>query len=365
MASSEETLKTPGSTSDVRGPEFAYLCVDGFMNDILSACALSTAFETGLVDSLLLERALPVDGLPRRLGLEENGFTLLAALLEKSGVLTTGGFGVRLTEPFRRALGFRDLLQMKLSTARFGAHDLLDRFTEMIRHPRESIGRLDYCRLFAYNRGVEDTGENYERTKRWMHITTTLTRYEAPVSMLYYDFGRHARMLDIGGNSGEFLLQVLRRHLRLQGTVLDLPVVCRVGREHAAGRPGGERITFTGGDALRDPLPAGFDLVSFKSMLHDWPDEQAGRLLLNGSKALKPGGTLLIFERAALAPGEAPLSFSAIPSLLFFGAFRPAAFYENALKELGFSEIKTLRIDLEMPFHLITAQKVGREVSKA
>lgn len=336
-----------------------YLCVDLFMQDIFSARALATAFEIGLIDSLLQKPVLSSDVLAGGHGLKNHGLALLLGILKQSRVLTKNGSGFLLTDEFRRALDFRDLLQMKLSTANFGAHDLLDRFTDMIRRPRESIGALEYCRLFAYNRGVEQTAENYSRTKNWMHITSTLTRYEAPVCMKYHDFSRYANMLDIGGNSGEFLLQSCRRHPRLKGTVFDLPVVCRVGREHVRGEPEAERITFEEGDALKDALPSGFDLVSFKSMLHDWPDEQARRLLVNGSKALRPGGTLLIFERAALESEEAPLCFSAIPSLLFFGAFRPSALYEEQLRSLGFDRIETRRIDLEMPFHLITAQKSG------
>ena len=42
------------------------------------------------------------------------------------------------------------------------------------------------------------------------------------------DLAGRRRMLDVGGNSGEFLLQVCRRNPELQGTVIDLPLVCDV-----------------------------------------------------------------------------------------------------------------------------------------
>jgi len=132
-----------------------------------------------------------------------------------------------------------------------------------------------------------------------------------------------------------------------------------VGREHVAGQPEAARIKFMEGDALSGRLPSGFDLVSFKSMLHDWPDEQARRLLTNASEALRPGGTLLIFERAPLESEETSLPFSAIPFLLFFGAFRSSELYGEQLRDLGFDGLETRRIDLEMPFHLITAHKSG------
>jgi SAM-dependent methyltransferase len=359
MEYSEVTAKERYGSPGEQGAEFDYLCVDAFMQDIFSARALATAFETGVIDYLLKEPRCSPDALGRKLGLPDQGMAVLLGFLDSNKVIRRSGTGMELTEAFRHALDFRDLLQMKLSTAAFGAHDLLDHFTEMVRHPRGSIGSLEFCRLFDYHRGLEDTPDNYRWTKRWMDITGTLTRYESAVCMKYHDFTQYSRMLDIGGNSGEFLLQACRRHPGLTGTVFDLPVVCRVGREQVAGQPEAQRIAFLEGDALNDSLPSGFDLVSFKSMLHDWPDEQARRLLMNGSTALRPGGRLLIFERAALEPPETGLPFSSIPLLLFFGAYRAPGLYETQLADLGFDSIETRRIQLDMPFHLITALRNG------
>lgn len=350
-------MKDQRGTAEARGAEFDYLCVDSFMKDMYAARALATAFETGMIDHLVRERRCLPEVLGHNFVLPQQGMDLLLGLLASNNVVKTSGTEIELSEEFLHALDFRDILQMKLSAALYGAHDLLDHFTEMIRRPRESIGSLEFCRLFAYNRGLVDTPDNRKWTKRWMHITSTLTRYESAVCMKYHDFSRYSRMLDIGGNSGEFLLQVCRRHPGLTGTVFDLPVVCRVGREHVSDRPEATRIDFTEGDALNDALPSGVDLVSFKSMLHDWPDEHACRLLANASKALLPGGTLLIFERAALEPSETGLAFSSIPLLLFFGAYRTPGFYEAELAKLGFDSIEAMRIQLDMPFHLITAKK--------
>ncbi len=339
------------------GRELAYLCIDAFMQDIFSSRALLTAFETGLVDFLVAHPSASSDSLAGQLGFDGGALELLLGFLARGGVVSRSTSGVELTEAFKAALEFRDLLVLKLSLARAGAHDLLDHFTEMVRLPRQSIGKLPFCRLFNYERALRDTEENYEWTKRWMAITTGLTRYEARVCMKYHDFRAYSRILDIGGNSGEFLLEVCRQQAGVHGVVVDLPVVCRIGREHLAHQPEAGRIGFVEGDALTDELPSGFDLVTFKSMLHDWPDKQARQLLANGSRSLREGGTLLIFERAPLDAASGSFSFSTVPFLLFFGAFRSSSLYEDELGRLGFRGIETLRVDLDSPFHLITATK--------
>jgi hypothetical protein len=90
-------------------------------------------------------------------------------------------------------------------------------------------------------------------------------------------------------------------------------------------------------------------------MLHDWPDEESDRLLARGADALAPGGTLLVFERGPV-PLDAP-TYSLIPWLLFFRSFRGPARYAAHLERLGFADVSVERVDLEMPFYLVTGRK--------
>jgi ubiquinone/menaquinone biosynthesis C-methylase UbiE len=163
--------------------------------------------------------------------------------------------------------------------------------------------------------------------------------------------------LDIGGNSGEFVLRICKNYPNIHATVLDLPLVCQVGLEHLRSEPEAERISFIKGNALADELPKDFDLISFKSMLHDWPENEAKQFITKASQSLQPGGTLLIFERGPIEVNETPLPYSMIPFLLFFRSFRSPAVYKEQLETLGFQDIGIQRIDLEMPFYLVTAKK--------
>jgi ubiquinone/menaquinone biosynthesis C-methylase UbiE len=344
-----------------QGNEFDYLCVDDFIKTVFDARALATAFEIRLIDSLLQNKHATLDSLTEQLGTDSRGMRLLLDLLLANRVVKNENGKLSLTEEFADALQFRELLELKLIITNFAAHDLLDHFSDLVSRPEQFVHKARFFRLFGYNKCFDYSQENYELTKRWMRITTTFTKYEAQACMKYHDFSRYRRILDVGGNSGEFALQICRRYPGVLAAVFDLPLVCDIGQEHIRSEPEADRISFIKGNALTDPLPEGFDLITFKSMLHDWPEKEAKHFIEKASHSLEPGGTLLIFERGPLEVREKTFPYSMIPILVFFHSFRSPNIYEEHLKDLGFQAISIEKINLETPFYLVTAKKKLRE----
>jgi SAM-dependent methyltransferase len=340
-----------------KAKEIEYLCVDDFMTTLVDARALASAFELGLIDYLFQNPSVHIEDVRRSIRIDERGARFLFDLLIANQVIEENNGEIVLTQSFIRALKFRDLLEAKLEFANFVAPDVVDHFTTLIHHPQQFGQDARTFDLFCYGRSLEYSPENFELTKRWVRITTALTKYEAQVCLKHHDFSRHRFMLDIGGNSGEFALRICRKHPGINATVFDLPVVCDVGLDHVHSEPEADRMTFMKGDALTDPLPEGFDLITFKSMLHDWPEKEAKHLIARASQALSPGGTLLIFERGQIEAGEKTLPYSMIPFLLFFRSFRSPELYEEQLEASGLHTIAIQRIDLEMPFFLVTGRR--------
>ena len=337
-----------------------YLCVDAFIGTLVDARALKSAFELRVIDYLRDRSPMRPSELEKALRLDAAGLRLLLGLLLANRVLEQDGDAVGLSPRFLEALRYRDLLEAKIDLADHVVPDLIDLFTASINDPDRFMRSARIFKLFDYGRSVDRTPENREHAMRWMRFTTILTRYEARACLRHHHFGRYARMLDIGGNSGEFALQICREHPSLRATVIDLPVVCAIGREHVGPQPEAGRIEFVGGDALEGALPGDYDLVTFKSMLHDWPEPETARLIGNAARSLRPGGTILIFERGPIDPGEGTSSYAMIPMLLFFRSFRSPTVYGEQLSKAGFVDINIRRIDLEMPFSLVTATK-GRD----
>jgi SAM-dependent methyltransferase len=344
--------RAQGASADLE-----FLVVDEFIGTMVDARALKTAFELGLIDRLFEQRSGSVQALARALGVDAAGLRMLLDLLTANRVVEERAGDVRLGRRFLDALRYRDLLETKLDFAGFSINDFADLFTALIKEPRGFAGRARMYQLFDYRRCLEPSSENYAHVRAWMRVTSTLTRYEARACMQLYDFGGHRRALDVGGNSGEFLLQLCRRHTQLSGTVLDLPLVCEIGVEHLLPEPEASRITFLKADVRSDPLPSGYDLIGFKSMLHDWPAEEADRFLAKAAQALAPGGTLLIFERTPLRVREATPPFSLIPTLLFFRSYRPPEDYAARLEALGLREVVVREIQLDTPFFVLSAKK--------
>ena len=349
-------MTNPGQSQGAHLEEFEYLCVDAFLQDVVGARTVQAALELNLIDHLAKRQPCPWEDLKKAFK-DEPGLAFLLNLLKAYQVIEGSGGEIQLSAAFTKALKYRDLLEAKLDLANFALPDFVNLFTVLIRSPEAFFREARVFGLFDYSKCFHYSPENYELTKRWVRITTILTRYEAQVCMKYHDFGQFRRMLDIGGNSGEFALRVCKDYPGISVMVFDLPLVCAIGQEHLRSESEVDRISFFQGNALTDFLPEGFDLVTFKSMLHDWPEREAKQLISRAARSLKPGGTLLIFERGPLEISNAPLSFSLIPFIAFIYSFRTPEMYKNHLAELGFRDIKVQKIDLETPFFLLTALK--------
>ena len=344
------------NTSGYKGV-YAYLRVDDFLRRFLDVQSLKSAFETGLIELLADGKSVSINTLSRNLGIDRQGLEVLVGLLLNNKVINRRNDRLTLAASFKKALLFRDLMEAKIEFSNYIAPDLLENFTLSLREPDSFIENSRIFDLFNYHHCNEISDDNVSRTGRWMKYTTILTRYEGPVCIHHHDFSHVGSMLDIGGNSGEFASQVCRFNSRARATVLDLPVVCEIGRQHVRQLPEAGRVDFHAADMMNDELPAGNDLVTFKSVLHDWPEEAVNILLTKVFDCLSPGGSILIFERAKPASFNAFPVYGNLPIFLFIRYYREPDYYRRVLDKSGFRSISIKKIQLEMPFMLVSAKK--------
>lgn len=334
-----------------------YLIIEPFVADALQARMLQAAFDMGIIETLEhTEQFSPADLLKGR-DCDTAGGLFLVQVLIRSGVLNSERSQLQLTKQFRDALKYRDLLTTKLSFSALVADDYFSNMPQLLRSAEDFMSSSRLFELFDYGNCLDVTPGNCLQASRWMQLTTMLTRYEAPVCHSHYDFHQHQRLLDVGGNSGEFALQICRREPQLRATVVDLPVVCAVGARHLQGEPEADRIQFLPANMLDDPFPAGHDLITWKSVLHDWPDQHMQHLIQKTWQALPTAGRILIFERQKWDFSVEAMPYGLLPVILFFRSYRTADQYCEVLHSAGFTDVAVQQIQLEVPFMLITARK--------
>ena len=112
---------------------------------------------------------------------------------------------------------------------------------------------------------------------------------DAPAVAAAYPWGDLGHVVDVGGGDASLLIAILRAHENLRGTVVDLPGPAARARQAIAAAGLGLRADAVGGSFF-DPLPAGAGGYVLSSVLHDWDDENAARILRRCADAASAAG---------------------------------------------------------------------------
>jgi len=339
---------------------YDFLRVNAFLATEMDARAIKAALELGVVDALNGGAPVSESEFSARQGINRSGLKLLIDMLEANGAVERKGDYIALTQAFKTALSFRDLLESRIDFADLVWPDIHTLFPALLTDLPQFMARSKVFELFRYDRCLTVTPENLRAAAAWTRFTTVLTRYESGPALDAVDLGGVGSFTDLGGNTGEFARQVCARNPATTATVVDLPVVCALGKEHIAAvaeTAEAARITFFPADMRSDNLPPPADLVAFKSVLHDWPDADAERLLERGAGLVRPGGRLMIYERGPFETRGKRIAYVSAPDLVFLHFLRPAELYLKKLSSLGFGEIEYRTIDLDIRFHLIVARR--------
>ncbi|MGW0477713.1 methyltransferase [Nonomuraea sp. NPDC003214] len=152
-----------------------------------------------------------------------------------------------------------------------------------------------------------------------------------------YDFAGAASMVDVAGGRGHILATVLHANPGMRGILFDLDHVTGSAREALAAEGLADRTEVVAGSFF-DGVPAGADVYLLSSVLHNWDDEDAVRILRNVRAAMGPGGRVLVLE-VVLPDEPAPHLGNDLDMrmLAIFdgGTERSAAQYATLLDEAG------------------------------
>jgi hypothetical protein len=140
-------------------------------------------------------------------------------------------------------------------------------------------------------------------------------------------------VVDVGGGNGALLAEVLRRRSGLRGIVFDLPETTREETRSV------ERLEFVHGSFF-EGVPSG-DAYVLSTILHDWDDESAARILRAIHRAAPAGARLLILD-AVVPEGNDPHGAKWLDLLmlaLFAGRERDELQWRTLLEGNGFDSV--------------------------
>ncbi len=200
------------------------------------------------------------------------------------------------------------------------------------------------------------------KATKYSDLMYTSQKIVAEETLRAVNFSKFDTLLDIGGGSGAFLLEVAKTHSALKLILYDLPSVISEARRVTGSCDNKQRIQFNAGSFIDDPLPIDADVITLNRVLYDHDDKIVENLLEKVLKALAPGGMLVISE--PMSGGDAPTRSGDA----YFGFYtlamttgRPRSVNEHieALTDIGFVNIKMVNKISNFVTSIITARKPG------
>jgi len=121
-----------------------------------------------------------------------------------------------------------------------------------------------------------------------------------------HDFSGYSCLLDLGGGSGAFAIEAVKRYPGLSAVVFDLPQVVAVTEKiiHETGLT--SRIVCASGDLRIDPWPQGSDLILLSYIVSCYEPQTLRAILARAHDYLPSGGRLIIHDFALNADRSGP-----------------------------------------------------------
>jgi len=310
--------------------------------------AIVAAEEAGVFRALDDEPATAAE-LAVRLGFDERATRVLLGLLAALRLLLAGGDGrYRLGDEARiylvKGSPWYWAPMASVAVSEWHRTRLLEKLKQ--RGSDQVTGPEGTPLVSAEGRAADDWAAGDVSSQRAREVAARMHAHSLPAAVgvaKLYDFSGIARLLDVGGGSGCFMVAAAQAHPQLRCTVMELPAMCEAasGYIHAGGV--GDRVDTRAVDMFRQPWPRGYDALFFSNIWHDWNVRTCQWLAARAYEALPAGGRILLHEMLLDEDGAGPLTAASF-SMLMLLATQGQQFTAGELKEIlegaGFAHIE-------------------------
>lgn len=155
-------------------------------------------------------------------------------------------------------------------------------------------GQPGYAGLFG-NAFYQDVASDPKLSRSWNELMADGVQSIVDELLQTVAFEGPAHVIDVGGGTGHLMAGAALKYPDITGCVLELPYAAAAAEALFAelklsGRCGVQEGSFF------DVVPAG-DTYLLASVLHEWPDEDALRILRLCADAMRPNGRVIVVDR--------------------------------------------------------------------
>jgi hypothetical protein len=126
-------------------------------------------------------------------------------------------------------------------------------------------------------------------------------------------------LLDVGGGSGIFAIQVAKAWPKLRATVMEISQVCAEADQYIAAAGVQAQVKSQAVNMFVEKWPQGHDAHFFSNIFHDWSDATCRMLARKSYEALPSGGRILLHEMLMDDDGCGPLASAAFSMMMLLG----------------------------------------------
>ncbi|SNS98493.1 hydroxyneurosporene-O-methyltransferase [Streptosporangium subroseum] len=143
--------------------------------------------------------------------------------------------------------------------------------------------------LYGYLKANPEAGalfDDYMTSRAWPFAEAVASRY---------DFSGVRTLVDVAGGKGHILAAILNAYPEMRGVLFDQEQVVKGASEFFAEAGLENRCEYVGGDFFV-AVPPGGDAYLLGSVIHNWSDEDALRILRNIRSVMADDGRVLLVE---------------------------------------------------------------------
>ncbi len=254
--------------------------------------AVATAARLGIADALAESQPQGSATLAQVVGADATALARLLRALASMGVLS---------EPSPRQYALTSLGELLRSDVSGSMRDWIIAETdtphwqgwgslyEGVRSGQTVVPQLYGMHIYDYYAAHPDQLASFSRA------LGNVSAMSAQVTLESYDFSYARYIVDVGGAAGDLLMSILETNVDARGVVFDRTQVVEATHKAIHARGLQERCEAVAGDFF-EAVPPGGDLYILKSVIVDWMDAEALRILQNCRTVISSDGKLLLIE---------------------------------------------------------------------